>query len=96
MSAQPPGYNPGESLLQGGTATIQPMMGGGHGNPEISLLQGGNSATIIPLKGGRRKMSKTKSKTKIKGLTLYATIATITTIPPFGISKKGGQKKKVY
>jgi len=29
MSAPPPGYNPAESMLQGGTATIIPVMGGG-------------------------------------------------------------------
>ena len=58
MSVQPPGYNPGESLLQGGTANITPLMGGGgayiQGNPNESLLDGGNSANITPLKGGRR------------------------------------------
>jgi hypothetical protein len=56
MSVQPPGYNPSESLLQGGTSTITPLMGGGGGlietNPTESLLQGGNSANIIPLSGG--------------------------------------------
>lgn len=58
MSVQPPGYNPGESLLQGGTANITPLMGGGgayiQGNPNESLLDGGNSANITPLQGGRR------------------------------------------
>jgi len=55
MSAQPPGYNPGDSLLQGGNATIAPLMGGGggfiEGTPDQSLLQGG-TANIVPLKGG--------------------------------------------
>ena len=55
---QPPGYNPGESLLQGGNADITPVMGGGGGdsfiqtNPNESLLQGGNAVDIVPLKGG--------------------------------------------
>ena len=55
MSAQPPGYNPSDSLLQGGNATIAPLMGGGggfiEGTPDQSLLQGG-TANIVPLKGG--------------------------------------------
>ena len=56
MSAPPPGYNPGETLLHGGNATIAPLMGGGggfvEGTPGQSLLQGGDSANIVPLKGG--------------------------------------------
>lgn len=61
MDAPPPGYNPTESLLQGGNATIVPVMGGGGGGsweggatpPEqVSLLEGGNSANIVPVKGG--------------------------------------------
>jgi hypothetical protein len=65
MDAPPPGYNPTESLLQGGNASIVPVMGGGGGGgglggweggalpPEqVSLLEGGNSANIIPVKGG--------------------------------------------
>ena len=98
MNAPPPGYNPGESILQGGNATIQPVMGGGggaHGNPEQSLLSGGNSANIIPLKGGRR-MLKGSSKT----YTVRAKV--VRTLPPsvakamkaLGI-RLGGQKKKV-
>ena len=68
MSVQPPGYNPGESLLQGGTANITPLMGGGgayiHSNPNESLLDGGNSANITPLKGGRRTRRKKSLKRK--------------------------------
>lgn len=69
MSDQPPGYNSSESLLQGGNATIHPVMGGGG---QESLLHGGNSANIIPLKGGRRNMrsksrSKSKSRSRSKG-----------------------------
>ena len=65
MSVQPPGYNPSDSLLQGGTATITPLMGGGgfiEGTPDQSLLQGGNSANIVPLKGGRRLQNKRSSR----------------------------------
>ena len=54
MSVPPPGYNPSDSLLQGGSASITPLMGGGgyiEGTPDVSLLQGGN-ATITPLMGG--------------------------------------------
>ena len=75
MSVQPPGYNPDDSLLQGGTANITPLMGGGgfiEGNPNESMLDGGNSANIVPLKGGRRtkrkkslrRASRRKSKRK--------------------------------
>jgi hypothetical protein len=99
MNAPPPGYNPGESILQGGNATIQPVMGGGggHGDPEQSLLSGGNSANIIPQKGGRKMSSK---KTSRKTYPVSAKI--VTTLPPsvakamkaLGINL-GGQKKKV-
>ncbi len=91
MNAQPPGYNPGESLLQGGNATIQPVMGGGgHGDPEQSLLSGGNSANIIPLKGGRRMSS--------KGRKMHAVMAKIVTTLPPAVAKAvklGGLKKKI-
>lgn len=91
MNAQPPGYNPGESLLQGGNASIQPVMGGGgHGNPEQSLLSGGNSANIIPLKGGRRMSS--------RGRKMHAVMAKIVTTLPPAVAKAiklGGLKKKV-
>lgn len=91
MNAPPPGYNPGESLLQGGNASIQPMMGGGHGDPEQSLLSGGNSANIIPMKGGRRMNS--------KGRKMHAVMAKIVTILPPAVAKAinmGGLKKKVW
>lgn len=53
MSAPPPGYNPGDSLLQGGNAQIHPVQGGGGAAPEDqSLLSGGNSAEIVPVQGG--------------------------------------------
>ena len=62
MNVQPPGYNPGESMLQGGNANITAVMGGGgnsngfiEGNPNDSMLSGGNSVDIVPLKGGKRK-----------------------------------------
>ena len=60
MNVQPPGYNPGESMLQGGNTNITAVMGGGgnsfiEGNPNDSMLRGGNSIDIVPLKGGRRK-----------------------------------------
>lgn len=57
MSGPPPGYNPGESMFQGGSsATIHPVMGGGGALPagfeQQSLLQGGEGATIHPVQGG--------------------------------------------
>jgi len=98
MNAPPPGYNPGESILQGGNTTIQPVMGGGggHGDPEQSLLSGGNSANIIPLKGGRRMIKKASRKT-------YPVRAKIVSTLPPSVAKAlkalgmhlGGQKKKV-
>ena len=51
----PPGYNPGQSVLQGGTATIHPVMGGGGlgGSYENqSLLSGGEGAQIHAVQGG--------------------------------------------
>jgi hypothetical protein len=102
MSGQPPGYNPGESLLQGGNASITPMQGGGTTDPEVSLLQGGNTANIIPLKGGRRtlrarpKGANTTPKQRIE----FPTVATVVfSLPPeiskaVGKKKKGGLKKK--
>ncbi len=74
MSTPPPGHDATQSLLQGGTATITPLMGGGgleHGNPQESLLTGGTSAPIVPLQGGRRlkrrsrgRRSKSRSKSR--------------------------------
>jgi hypothetical protein len=96
MNAPPPGYNPGESILQGGNATIQPMMGGGeHGDPEQSLLSGGNSANIIPLRGGRRMVKGSRKTYPVRA-------KVVTTLPP-SVAKAmkalgihlGGQKKKV-
>lgn len=58
MSGAPPGYNPSDSLLSGGTsAQIHPVMGGGGAMPEghnagVSLLQGGEGAQIHPVMGG--------------------------------------------
>jgi hypothetical protein len=54
-TAPPPGYNPGESMLQGGnTAQILPVQGGGGAAaPEnVSLLQGGETAVLHPVQGG--------------------------------------------
>jgi hypothetical protein len=77
-------------------------MQGGGSDPEVSLLQGGNSANIIPLKGGRRtlrarpKGANTTPKQRIE----YPTVATIVfSLPPevskeLGKKKKGGLKKK--
>ena len=65
--SQPPGYNPSESLLQGGTTSITPLMGGGgfiEGNPNESMLDGGNAANITPLKGGRRTRRKGSKRRK--------------------------------
>lgn len=67
MNVQPPGYNPSETLLQGGVATITPLMGGGgfiETNASESLLQGGNSADIIPLSGGAPKIQILKASTE--------------------------------
>lgn len=57
MSGAPPGYNPNESMLQGGDAPIQPVMGGGGMppagyQPSESMLQGGESVSIQPVMGG--------------------------------------------
>lgn len=62
MSGPPPGYNPGESMFQGGSsAAIHPVMGGGGvggggalpaGFEQQSLLRGGESAAIHPVQGG--------------------------------------------
>jgi hypothetical protein len=56
MSA-PPGFNPDHSLLEGGTADIVPVMGGGGGHAppgynETSLLAGGDEAHIATVVGG--------------------------------------------
>ncbi len=59
MALPTPGYNPETSLLQGGTAPIVPVQGGGGGtstippdyNPSASLLQGG-TGVIEPIRGG--------------------------------------------
>lgn len=57
-----PGYNPEVSLLQGGTAPIVPVQGGGGMeagssppagyNPEQSLLNVGQNAPIVAIRGG--------------------------------------------
>ena len=63
MASQPPtGYNPEASLLQGGTAPIVPVQGGGGMdagaslpagyNPDQSLLNTGVSAPIVAVRGG--------------------------------------------
>ncbi len=63
MASQvPTGYNPEVSLLQGGTAPIVPVQGGGGMeagaslppgyNPDVSLLNTGQNAPIIAVKGG--------------------------------------------
>jgi hypothetical protein len=67
MSGPPPGYNPSESVLQGGTATITPVMGGGGfiggGGPEnVSLLSGGDAARIEGVQGGGKRSRGTVGK----------------------------------
>ena len=66
MSGVPPGYNPSDSVLQGGTnAQIVPVMGGGGSGtaPENqSLLSGGNDAVIHPVSGGARGAMKKRSQ----------------------------------
>ena len=55
MSGLPNTYNPGESLLQGGTSVpIHPVQGGGamQTDPSVSLLSGGETASIVPVQGG--------------------------------------------
>ena len=49
MSGVPPGYNPSDSLLTGGTTPINAVMGGGGSD---SLLTGGESAVIQGVQGG--------------------------------------------
>jgi len=51
MSGVPPGYNPSDSLLSGGTTPITGVMGGG-GVASDSLLSGGESAVIQGVQGG--------------------------------------------
>lgn len=71
MASQPPaGYNPEASLLQGGTATITPVQGGGgmdagaslppSYNPEQSLLNTGHNAPIVAIRGGGQEGGKGK------------------------------------
>ena len=50
MSGPPPGYNPSDSLLTGGTTQISGVMGGGGASD--SMLSGGNSAIIQGVQGG--------------------------------------------
>lgn len=50
MSGAPPGYNPSDSLLSGGTTPITGVMGGG--GASNSLLTGGESVVIQGVKGG--------------------------------------------
>ena len=63
MASQvPTGYNPEASLLQGGTAPIVPVQGGGGMeagaslppgyNPDVSLLNTGQNTPIIAIRGG--------------------------------------------
>ena len=61
MASPGPGYNPEVSLLQGGTAPIVPVQGGGGMEagavpagykPDVSLLDSHVSAPIVPIKGG--------------------------------------------
>ena len=68
-STVPPGYNPETSLLQGGTAPILPVQGGGGGQPptndynaSVSLLQGG-TGVIEPVKGGGKAVAFAKDLT---------------------------------
>ncbi len=55
MSAPPPGYNPEDTVIQGGTAPITPMAGGGAAppgyNPDETVIQGGTTP-ITPMAGG--------------------------------------------
>ena len=69
MSGPPPGYNPSDSLLTGGTTQISGVMGGG-GNATDSMLSGGNSAVIQGVQGGgkvRRAIS-ARRKRKLRNL----------------------------
>lgn len=86
MSNPPPGYSSTDSLLQGGTSEITPLMGGGMNgsgiggtimtNMDNSLLQGGESAEITPLKGGGAMMviAEVVSSDPGKGTTVDNTI----------------------
>ena len=77
-------------------------MQGGGSDPEVSLLQGGNTANIIPLKGGRRTLRKRPKGANItpKQRIEFPTVATVVfSLPPelskeLGKKKKGGLKKK--
>lgn len=59
MSSPPPDYNPAASVLQGGTAPIVPVMGGGGMSPspdynagESVLAVGGTAPPIVAVSGG--------------------------------------------
>lgn len=54
MSSPPPGYNAGESMLEGGTATITPVMGGGMLRNAMKQMRKKHT------KRGRRAKNKTK------------------------------------
>ena len=54
MSSPPPGYNAGESMLEGGTATITPVMGGGMLKRAMKQMRKKRT------KRGRRAKNKTK------------------------------------
>lgn len=86
MSNPPPGYSSTDSLLQGGTSEITPLMGGGMNgsgiggtimtNMDSSLLQGGDSVEITPLKGGGATMviAEVVSSDPGKGITVENSI----------------------
>jgi hypothetical protein len=71
-SQPPPGYNPEASLLQGGTASILPVQGGGGGmeagaappgyNPAQSLLNTPSTAQIVAVKGGGKQTGGDETK----------------------------------
>jgi len=62
MSAPPPGYNAGESMLQGGTAEIVPVMGGGRIKQAMKNIRKKFSKKAAP-KTNRTRKHKQSSKT---------------------------------
>jgi hypothetical protein len=88
MALPTPGYNPETSLLQGGTAPILPVQGGGSlagagpaippsndYNPSASLLQGG-TGVIEPIRGGGKTVVPTITTERGGGKTVVPTITT--------------------
>ena len=96
-----PGYNPEVSLLQGGTAPIVPVQGGGGMeagaslpagyNPDQSLLNTGATTPIVAIRGGGQEGGK-EGETAYHEYVLEQYDPPLTSIPlPAGKTKEGRQ-----